>query len=109
VIRSFRDYFAPAIFAAALNVPVAEVPAVVYLAVDVPGAVLSCVGLVLVSRIESNAKAIRFLLFGQIAALVLLLLATVLFSLGWLPGLVWQVHACIHQPTPVGLRSDYIY
>jgi hypothetical protein len=47
---------------------------------------------VVVSRFESDAKAIRFLFVGQIFFLVLLLLATLLFSMGWLPGLLWQVH-----------------
>ena len=77
------------ILAASLGVPTA--PTWAFLAIDLPGAVLSAIALVLVGRIDSSRDAVLVMLMAMVASLLLLLGSTALFEAGVLSGLSWQL------------------
>lgn len=108
-LRSFRDFYAKQIFASALDVAEQDVPAYFYFIVDAPGAVLACIGLVLVNRIQSNKRAITFLFAGQIGSLSLCLLGTVLYKLQWLGGAAWQVLLGVGIYVAYGLMQTPVF
>jgi hypothetical protein len=88
-IRSVRDLYSAAIFAASLDVETA--PSWIFLIADAPGAVLSAVALVGVGSMKDNRRAMLAMLALMMLSIALGLGATALFQLGAVGGVAWQL------------------
>eukprot|EP00656_Telonema_subtile_P009546 TRINITY_DN14497_c0_g1_i1.p1 TRINITY_DN14497_c0_g1~~TRINITY_DN14497_c0_g1_i1.p1 ORF type:complete len:472 (+),score=112.89 TRINITY_DN14497_c0_g1_i1:112-1527(+) len=90
-MRSFRDFYVQQIFAAAMDRTKDQVPSYTYFIADAPGAVLSCAALGAANKISDHIVALKALFAAQIAAVALGLFSTLLFHVGAIGGLAWQM------------------
>jgi hypothetical protein len=88
-VRAVRDLYAAQIFAGALHVAVA--PTWIFYLVDLPGALLSSLALVLMGCVRDSRRALLTMLALMLSSVALMLLATLLFQLHVLGGLAWQL------------------
>lgn len=85
-LRSFRDFYPEQIFGAALG---GAVQPSVYILADLPGALMSCAALVLLSTVRSSRAALRYILLAVLAGLGVAVGSTALFEARAISGLAW--------------------